>query len=129
MNVPEYIFTEGKKQGCTKEALCALLAQIQEESAFNEKNLEDTANRKLGISDQEYVRRVDNGTYTNFVNDGFGFGLFQVTFYTRKRKFLYYMRSRNLSIGDLKGQVDFIWYELKSDFNGLWKKMLSGFPS
>ena len=67
MTVPEYIYSEGQKQGCTKEALCALLAQIQVESLFNEKNLEDTANRKLGISDQEYVQRVDNGTYTNFV--------------------------------------------------------------
>ena len=125
MTVPEYIYSEGQKQGCTKEALCALLAQIQVESLFNEKNLEDTANRKLGISDQEYVQRVDNGTYTNFVYDGFGFGLFQVTFYTRKRKFLDWMRARGLSIGNLEGQVAFIWYEMKSDFGGIWKKMLS----
>jgi len=123
MGIPEYVYSEGIKQGCTMEAVCALLAQLQEESAFNPYNLEDTANRKLGISDQEYVRGVDNGTYTNFVNDGYGFGLFQVTFYTRKRQFLNWMRARGLSIGDTEGQVAFIWWELKSDFGSIWNMM------
>jgi len=125
MNVSDYIYSEGLKQGCTKEALCALLAQIQEESAFNPQNLEDTANRKLGISDQEYVRRVDNGSYTNFVNDGYGFGLFQVTFNTRKLQFLNWMRARGLSIGNMEGQVAFIWWELQHDWPTIWKKMKS----
>lgn len=125
MGVPEYVYQEGIKQGCTMEACCALLAQLQEESAFNPYNLEDTANKKLGMSDQEYVRSVDNGSYANFVNDGFGFGLFQVTFHTRKRQFLEWMKAKGLSIGNTEGQVAFIWYEMKKDFPGIWEMMKS----
>ena len=125
MGVPEYVYQEGIKQGCTMEAFCALLAQLQEESAFNPYNLEDTANKKLGMSDQEYVRAVDNGSYTNFVNDDFGFGLFQVTYHTRKRQFLEWMKAKGLSIGNTEGQVAFIWYEMKKDFPGIWEMMKS----
>lgn len=125
MNIPEYIYSEGLKLGCTKEALCALLAQIQKESLFNPQNLEDTANKKLGMSDQEYTRAVDNGTYGNFVLDGFGYGLPQLTFYSRKRQYLNFSMSRKKSIGDAECQVEYIYWELKNNFNGIWQMMLS----
>lgn len=122
MSVPEQIYQAALNNGFTKEAACALLAQIQHESAFRANNLEDTRNRSLGLSDEEYVRRVDNGTYTNFVNDGAGFGLAQWTFYSRKQTFINYFRSRGKSIGDLNTQIDFLFYEMKAFFNGIWQK-------
>lgn len=123
MTTQEYIISECKKQGLTDEAIAALMAQIQAESAFKVNNLEDTANRKLGMTDEQYVAAVDNGTYTNFVRDGHGFGIYQITFYKRKEYFLNYVRARNGSIGDLKLQVGFMFWEFKNSFGGIWADM------
>lgn len=125
MTVQEYIISECRKESLTEEAIAALLAQIQAESAFKVNNLEDTANTKLGMTDEQYTAAVDNGTYTNFVLDGYGYGIYQLTFYTRKQNFLNYVRARNGSIGDLKLQVGFMFWEFKSYFAGLWSQMKS----
>lgn len=123
MTVQEYIISECKKQRLTDEAIAALMAQIQAESAFIVNNLEDTANAKLGMTDEQYVKAVDSGSYTNFVRDGFGFGIYQLTFYTRKQNFLNYVRARNGSIGDLKLQVGFMFWEFQNYFAGIWNQM------
>lgn len=120
-----YIYKAARSKGFTKEAACALLAQIQAESAFDPTNLEDTANYKLGLSDESYTRKVDNGTYTRFVNDSHGYGLAQWTFWSRKQMLYNYAKSRGKSIGDRDMQVEFIFYEMQSSFNGIWKMMLS----
>ena len=125
MTVQEYIISECKKQRLTDEAIAALMAQIQAESAFIVNNLEDTANAKLGMTDEQYVKAVDSGSYTNFVRDGFGFGIYQLTFYTRKQNFLNYVRARNGSIGDLKLQVGFMFWEFQNYFGGIWNQMKS----
>jgi len=125
MTVQEYIISECKKQRLTDEAIAALMAQIQAESAFIVNNLEDTANAKLGMTDEQYVKAVDSGSYTNFVRDGFGFGIYQLTFYTRKQNFLNYVRARNGSIGDLKLQVGFMFWEFQNYFAGTWNQMKS----
>jgi len=123
MTVQEYIISECKKQRLTDEAISALMAQIQAESAFIVNNLEDTANAKLGMTDEQYVKAVDSGSYTNFIRDGFGFGIYQLTFYTRKQNFLNYVRARNGSIGDLKLQVGFMFWEFQNYFAGIWNQM------
>lgn len=125
MTVQGYIISECKKQHLTDEAIAALMAQIQAESAFIVNNLEDTANTKLGMTDEQYVKAVDSGSYTNFVRDGFGFGIYQLTFYTRKQNFLNYVRARNGSIGDLKLQVGFMFWEFQNYFAGIWNQMKS----
>lgn len=125
MTVQGYIISECKKQRLTDEAIAALMAQIQAESAFIVNNLEDTANAKLGMTDEQYVKAVDSGSYTNFVRDGFGFGIYQLTFYTRKQNFLNYVRARNGSIGDLKLQVGFMFWEFQNYFAGIWNQMKS----
>lgn len=125
MTVPETIFERVRAAGFTVEAACALLAQIQKESLFKPENLEDSRNHSLGMSDWDYVRAVDNGTYTNFVNDAAGFGLAQWTFRTRKQNLLNYCKSRGKSIADLETQIGFLIWEMKACFGGIWNKCLS----
>ena len=60
------------------------------------------------MSDQQYCNAVDNGTYTNFIYDGAGWGIAQWTFWSRKEKFLQYVLSKNSSIGDLLIQLNFL---------------------
>lgn len=125
MTVPETIFERVRAAGFTVEAACALLAQIQKESLFKPENLEDSRNYSLGMSDWDYVHAVDNGTYTNFVNDAAGFGLAQWTFKSRKQNFLNYFKARNKSIADLETQISFLIWEMKACFGGIWNKCLS----
>ena len=125
MTVPELIFTRVTAAGFTVEAACALLANIQKESWFKPENLEDSRNSILGVSDEQYVRMVDNGTYPNFVNDAAGFGLAQWTERSRKQNFLNYFKSRGKSIGDLETQISFLLWEMKSCFGGIWQKCLT----
>jgi len=125
MGVPETIFERVRAAGFTIEAACALLAQIQKESLFKPENLEDSRNNSLGMTDWQYVNAVDNGTYTNFVNDAAGFGLAQWTERSRKQNFLNYFKSRGKSIADLETQIGFLLYEMKSFFGGIWNKCLT----
>lgn len=118
-----YLYKAGRSRGLTKEAMCAILANVQAESIFEPTNLEDTGNYKLGLSDATYTKQVDNGTYTRFINDGFGYGLAQWTFWSRKQDLINYARSRNKSIGDLAMQVDFLFWEMEHKFNGIWKML------
>ena len=125
MGVPETIFSRVRDAGFTIEAACALLAQIQKESLFKPENLEDSRNNSLGMTDWQYVNAVDNGTYTNFVNDAAGFGLAQWTFKTRKQNFINYFRQRGKSIADLETQISFLIWEMKACYGGIWNKCLS----
>ena len=125
MTVPEIIFKRVTEAGFTIEAACALLAQIQKESLFKPENLEDSRNHSFGMTDWQYVNAVDNGTYTNFVNDAAGFGLAQWTERSRKQNFLNYFRQRGKSIADLETQISFLLWEMKSCFGGIYNKCLT----
>lgn len=124
MTVQEYIYQQSISAGMTPEGACALLGNIQAESGFVVNNLEDRANKALGLSDEEYTRLVDSGQWPDFATDNGvrgGYGLIQVTLASRKRLFLDYMKSRGKSISDLTGQVGFILWEMKNMFPSVWK--------
>ena len=123
MTVPEYIYAELVNAGFTKEGACAMLGNIQEESAFQTNNLENRANGILGLTDEEYTQLVDSGRWADFATDNGvhgGYGLIQVTLADRKRNFLNFMQSRGKSISDLEGQVAFIIWEMKNMFQSVW---------
>lgn len=110
----------------TEDGACAMLGNLQEESGFKVNNLEDTANTRLNMTDEQYTQAVDNGTYSGFVHDGAGYGLFQVTWYMRKQYYLDFVRSRGKSIGDLDVQIDYMLWELKNMYPAVWKMLTSG---
>lgn len=99
--------------GFTKAGAAGLMGNLKAESNLNPKNLQNTFERKLGLTDSEYTKAVDAGTYDNFVKDSAGYGLAQWTFWTRKQNLLNYARKKGLSIGDCKMQLDFLYEELK----------------
>lgn len=117
MDIKIYIYNQCIAAGMTKEGACALLAQIMAESGFKVTNVED----RSGWSDEEYTAAVDNGTYQNFVDDGFGYGLYQLTYPSRKRTFLRYVQSIGKSVGDHEAQVYFMLYEMMNSFPDVWE--------
>jgi len=100
--------------------VCGLMGNLYAESGLNSKNLQNTSNKKLGLTDEEYTQKVDNGTYTNFVKDSAGYGLAQWTYYTRKQSLLDYAKSKGKSIGDLETQLEFLVKEL-AGYKSVWQ--------
>ncbi|MBQ4254272.1 MAG: peptidoglycan-binding protein [Erysipelotrichaceae bacterium] len=123
MSVSDEIFSACMQAGFTKEAACALLANLQAESALKPNNLEDTKNRSLGMSDEEYTAAVDNGSYRNFVNDAGGYGLAQWTYWSRKQNLLAFAKGQMKSIGDLGMQMDFLFKEMREDYPAIYSAM------
>ena len=66
------------------------------------------------MSDEEYTRAVDNGTYSeeSFRTDRAGYGLCQWTHKDRKGAMYRAIKGNGKSIGDLYGQLEFMWKEL-----------------
>lgn len=106
------------KLGDNHFAAAGIMGNLYAESALNPRNLQGSFEKKLGLSDDEYTRGVDFGTYTNFVRDGAGYGLAQWTYWSRKEKLLAFAKSRGASIGDLEMQLDYLWMEMES-YRGL----------
>lgn len=105
-----------KDKGLNSCGIAGLMGNLYAESGLLSNNLQDTGNRKLGLTDEEYTKKVDNGTYTNFIKDGQGYGLAQWTYYTRKQKLLNFAQEKNKSIGDLNTQLEFLYKELSESY-------------
>lgn len=92
--------------------VAGLMGNLFAESGLRPNNLENIGNNSLGMSDEDYTRAVDNGSYTNFTRDGLGYGLAQWTFWSRKQTFLDYVKSKGTSVSDLTTQLEFLIIEL-----------------
>lgn len=113
-----------KEHGYTDNFICGLLGNIQTETAnsFDPKQVQLSALKAYGITNEDYVLRVDNGSWSvikndtvrDFTTDGIGFGLAQWTSAGRKSRFLAYCKERGKSIGDLLTQCAFIDVEIHS---------------
>ena len=98
--------------GYNSAVCCGIMANLYAESGFYPNNLQNSGNSALGMTDEEYTRGVDNGTYKNFVNDGRGYGLCQWTYSSRKQGLLDAAISKGVSIADYKMQLAFMKKEL-----------------
>jgi len=116
--IRDYLF----RQGLTTPAVFGLLGNIQAESYFEPKNLQDSYEKKLGFTDITYTAAVDSGAYQNFAKDAAGFGICQWTSSGRKAGLLDYARSKGVSIGDMTMQLEYLMKEL----HGAYKGVLNG---
>ncbi len=115
----EKIWNFLKSKGLNDYGCAGLLGNLSCESGLKPNNLQDIYNRSLGMTDDEYVRAVDNGTYTKnqFVKDCGGFGLAQWTWHTRKKALYEYVKSKGVSIGNLEAQLEFLINELTRSYS------------
>ena len=110
--------------GLTKAGAAGMMGNLKAESGVKSVIYETAYKKKVGLSDQEYVNRVNSGAYSEytFVHDQVGFGLAQWTYYTRKQALYSKCRGR---IGDLNCQIDYLLYELRNSFSGIYSKLKS----
>ena len=98
--------------------VAGLMGNIQAESNLRSNNLENSYEKKetINMNDEEYTTAVDNGTYTNFIQDHAGYGLAQWTYWSRKEWLYNYSQECKKSICDYQMQLEFLWKELSRDF-------------
>lgn len=92
--------------------VAGLMGNLYAESGLRPNNLQNTFNKKLNMSDEEYTAAVNAGTYANFAKDSAGYGLAQWTYSARKLNLYNYVRTKGVSIGDLEAQLEFLYKEL-----------------
>ena len=114
MSNEQIIWSYLKKQGINDKGCAGILGNLYAESGFNPLNLQNTFEKKLNMTDEEYTKAVDEGKYTNFIKDGAGYGLAQWTYSTRKEGLLKFAKQINKSIGDLNVQIQYLYAELSS---------------
>lgn len=112
-----------KSQGLNDCGAAALMANLWAESRFIACNLQGYYEKKFGMSDLEYTAAVDNGVYTNFVNDGAGYGLAQWTYWSLKQQLYDWCKQHNSSIGDGMTQLRFLAYQLSKDYPSVWETL------
>lgn len=100
-------------KGMNEYAAAGIMGNLYAESAFNPRNLQNSYEKKIGLTDEEYTAAVDAGTYTNFAKDCAGYGLAQWTYHTRKQGLLSKAKAAGKSVGDLNIQLSFLWEELQ----------------
>ena len=115
----QIIWNYFKSKGFSDCGIAGLMGNLYAESGLIPTNLQNSYEKKLGMTDSQYTSAVDNGTYKNFVKDSAGYGLAQWTFWSRKQSLLQFCQSRGKSIGDLNTQLDFLYQELTTSYPSL----------
>ena len=115
-NNEEKIWNFLTDKGLNSYGAAGLMGNLFAESGLNPHNLQNTYEKKLGYTDDDYTDAVDSGKYTGFVHDSAGYGLAQWTFWSRKEALLNYVKAAGASIGDLETQLGFLWKELAESY-------------
>ena len=98
--------------GLSPAGASGMTANINIESAYNSKNLQNSYEKKLGYTDQTYTAAVDSGKYKNFSSDRAGYGYCQWTSAGRKAGLLAYAKENKVSIGDPLMQLEYSLKEM-----------------
>lgn len=114
-----------KNKNFTLSGIAGILGNANAESNVRPICLETIGKQQLKMTDQEYASKVDNGTYSNFIHDGYGWGIFQWTWHTRKKALLNFAKQKNKSIADLSMQLEFFINELQQSFSSVYKTLIT----
>ena len=101
-----------------------LMGNLYAESALHANNLQNNGNTKLGMTDEQFTAAYDSDAYAmdTFIHDGYGYGLAQWTYYSRKEALAKFAKEKGTSIGDLSMQLAFLLKEIKG-YTSVWKTL------
>ena len=120
---PKHMWEYFKSKGLNDYGVAGLMGNLYAESGLRSCNLQNTYEKSLGMTDEQYTIAVDNGSYTNFVNDKAGYGLAQWTFWSLKQEMLNYIHGKGKSIGDLDTQMEFLAHQLSTGYKAVWSTL------
>lgn len=100
--------------------VAGIMGNFKAESNCRANNLQNSYEKSLGMTDEQYTAAVDNGSYANFVHDSAGYGLYQATYWSIKASLLNYAKAQGKSIGDRDMQVDHFLKMMKEEYTAIW---------
>ena len=101
--------------------VAGVMGNFMAESGLRANNLQNSYEKSLGMTDEQYTAAVDNGTYTNFIQDRAGYGLYQATFWSIKESLLNFAKASGKSIGDRDMQVNHFLKMMREEYTAIWK--------
>lgn len=101
--------------------VAGVMGNFMAESGLRANNLQNSFGKSLGMTDEQYTAAVDNGTYTNFIQDRAGYGLYQATFWSIKESLLNFAKASGKSIGDRDMQVNHFLKMMREEYTAIWK--------
>ena len=113
------IYDTLRAAGLTRAGALGVMGNMMAESGMKA-NIAQRGMTKL--SDEQYTAAADNGLI-DFARDQVGYGLYQLTYHTRKAAYLAFCKARGCSVGNEQAQVDFCIKELKEDYPQLYKTL------
>lgn len=116
-DVPRYIWVYLMDKIKNPFGVAGLMGNLQAESGLNPKNVQNSAEKRLGLNDDTYTVAVDSGAYLEFATDKVGYGLAQWTSSGRKQGLLDTCLKR--SVGDLDVQLEYLWKELQTSYKSV----------
>ena len=112
-----------KTRGFNDYAIAGIMGNMKAESGLRSNNLQGSYEKALNLTDEEYTNKVDKNVYTNFVQDGAGYGLCQWTYWSRKASLYNWCKTNKCSIGDIYMQLSFFFIELVGSYASVYKKL------
>lgn len=106
-------------KGLTEAGTAGLMGNLAAESGLRFNNLENSYEKKFGMSDDAYTIACDGGEW-DFVHDSAGYGLAQWTYWSRKEGLFKLAQSRKVSIADPQTQLDWLLTELTGGYRAVW---------
>ena len=121
MSYPQTIYNICRQQGMTEAGALATVGNFQCESTCEPFRVEGDFSPYKTIS-LAYVQGVTDGSISRyqFSHDGKGFGLYQLTFWSRKQEYYDYWKASNDKLDSAELQTLFAIKEMKRDFSMLW---------
>lgn len=121
----EQIFNKLKSFGLSDCGVCGLMGNLSAESGLKSNNLQNSYNKKFGLTDEEYTALINNGVYSKsqFMDDKAGYGLAQWTYFSRKESLYDFAKNKNRFIDCCDMQLEFLYHELKNNYKPLFNKL------
>jgi len=117
--------------GMTPYGAAGLMGNLEAESGMEPTNLENSLESMLGTTDAQYTADIDSGkiSKSEFLNPKpgkvWGYGIAQWTSENRKSGLYDLVKSRNVSIGDLGTQLDWLLEEMKGSYSSVYSALKS----
>lgn len=115
------IYNALRSGGLTRWGALACMGNFQAESGNEPVRVEGDFAADRSMS-KTYMADVDSGKITkqSFCFDGRGWGIYQLTFWSRKEGFFDLCKKKGVSIGNAETQIEWFFSELKSGYPDLY---------
>lgn len=93
----------------------AIMGNLYMLSSLIPNNLRASDEKRLGMDDSTYTKKVNSNEYKDFATDGAAYGLAMWSSKNRKTKLLEYARTSGKGIGNLNMQLNFLYEDMAAD--------------